>query len=411
MPPRPRKATVGRTPLHNLRVINFGWVWAAPVLGYVLADMGAHVIKIESHKRPDIIRVLAPRRHDLPNESLFAHTTLRSSEGVTLNLTSPRGQEVARDLVKTADVVIENFTPKVMGRYGLDYAALKAVRPDLVMISLSAAGHTGPLANITTYGSIISCLAGLDGVQGYIGADTPSRYGTTIPDPLMGIYGAVPVLAALRHRARTGEGQHIDMSQWEACASLFGGPLMDYVFNKRTSSPKGNRDEMMAPHGVYPSSGTDRWVSIAVKTDSEWQRFCEAVGAPELVGDDRFADVYSRQLHHDALDEIIGRWTSQQTHFEVTALLQALGIAAFPCLSDGEAFDDPHFHARGNWLEVDHHLGAEVIFGLPWNLSKTPGGIRSPAPSMGQHNPEVYSGLLGMDPDDVARLEKDQVLY
>jgi benzylsuccinate CoA-transferase BbsF subunit len=400
-------------PFKNLRVINFGWVWAAPVLAHTLADMGAEVIKIESHKRPDIIRVLPPLLQEKPLESLYAHATLRNNYGVTLDLAAPLGQAIAKDLVKTADVVIENFTPRVMPRYGLGYRDLRKIRPDIVMISMSAAGQDGPLAGITTYGAIISCLAGLDRHQGYIGREKPVRFGITVPDPLMGILGAFVVMAALRHRAKTGRGQYIDLSQWEACTALLGGPIMDYILNRRIQYPRGNRDEMMAPHGAYLCKGIDAWVAIAVKTDEEWQRLAGAMGRPDLAQDERYADVYARQTHHDELDTLISRWTQRHTPMQVTRKLQRLGIAAVPSFSDKDTFEDPHYNARNDWVKVNHsQMGVEeTIYGIPWKFSKTPGSIRKPAPSLGEDNRHVYGQLLGMPLPQVESLEKEKVFY
>ena len=399
-------------PLENLRVINFGWVWAAPVLGHTLGDMGAQVIKIETRKRPDVIRFLPPSIHeDYPLESLYAANTFRDMLVVTLYLTTDQGQELARDMVRSADVVIENFTPGTVKRYGLDYDAVKSLRPDVIMISLSAAGQDGPSAKIATYGNIISCLGGLDVHQGYIGDSRPTTYGTSIPDPMMGILGAFAVLSALRYRARTGKGQYIDLSQWEACATTLGGPIMDYVFNGRIQYPKGNRDDLMAPHGVYRCKGKDNWVTIAVKTEDEWRSLCGAMERPDLADDDRFGDTYSRQTNHDEMDGIITRWTLTLTHRQVTRQLQRAGIAAFPALSAKEVFDDPHFNAREDWVEMDHPLGKEVIYGIPWKLSKTPGGIRRPATMMGQYNRFVYGEILGRSEAEIDAMEADKVLY
>ena len=399
-------------PLQDLRVINFGWVWAAPALGQVFGDMGAQVIKIESHKRPDMVRVIPPLAQDKPLESLYAHCTMRDHIGIALDLAQPRGQELAKELVKSADVVIENFSPRVMRRYGLDYPALKAVRPDVVMVSLSSAGQNGPHSQITTYGGMIASLAGISAHQGYIGDDRPSPFGTAIPDPLMGIFGAFTVLAALRYRARTGRGQYIDVSQWEATAATVGGPLMDYILNGRLQHPRGNRDEMMAPHGVYRCLGEDRWVTIAVKTEGEWRKLCDAMGRPSLAADDRFADPFQRQRHHDDLDEIIEGWTRDQEPFEVMRLLQKAGIAAFPALGSDEVFTNEHYIARGDWVEVEHHLGGnEVIYDVPWKLSKTPGGVQRPAPSVGQHNRQVYGEILGLPLQEIEELEREGLLY
>ena len=403
---------MSQSPLKNLRVINFGWVWAAPVLGHTLGDMGADVIKIETHNRPDIIRILPPwMDEEHPLESFFAANTFRSQRGITLDFRKDRGTAVAIDLVRSADVVIENFSPGVMKRHGLAYEDLRKVRPDVIMISLTAAGQDGPLANILTYGNIISALGGLDALQGYIGAGKPSAYGTSIPDPLMGLQGAFVVLSALRHRAKTGKGQYIDLSQWEGTAALAGGPLMDYVFNKRITYPKGNRDDMMAPHGVYPCKGNDRWVSIAVKTDEDWRSLCEAMDRPDLASDERYGDTFSRQMRHDDIDAIIGDWTSSRTPMQVTRALQKRGVAAFPSMSVKDVMEDPHYKARENWVPQDHPLGKQVIYNLPYKLSKTPGEIQRPATMVGQYNDEVYGELLGLSREEIGRLTQDKVFY
>jgi benzylsuccinate CoA-transferase BbsF subunit len=398
-------------PLKGLRVINFGWVWAAPVLGHTLGDMGAEVIKVETRKRPDLTRMLPKTMHDLPRESLYSHTTFRNQLGVTIDLATPKGAELARDLIRSADVVIENFSPRVMRGYGLTYETIRELRPDVVMISLSAAGQTGPLSEITTFGSIIGSMSGLHAHQGYIGREKPSRYGTSIPDPIMGVLGAFAVLAALRYRAKTGFGQYVDLSQWEACATLLGGPLMDSILNQRIQLPRGNRDEVMAPHGVYPCRGDDLWVTIAVKTEEEWRALCEAMGTPELADDIRFGDPLRRHMNHDAMDDIIGAWTATQVNYDVASALQSRGIAAFPSLNDVEVFEDEHLKARGDWVEVEHRLGNEVIYGVPWKLSKTPGSVRRAAPVMGQDNQQVFGGLLGLPEAEVSALEEAQVLY
>jgi benzylsuccinate CoA-transferase BbsF subunit len=373
--------------------------------------MGAEVIKIETKKRPDVIRLLPPLMKDEPYEALYAHNTLRNNRGVSLDLRDRRGFTLAQDLVRTADVVIENFSPGFMDEIGLGYGDVRRLRPDAVMISLSAAGQTGPLKNIVTYGNIISCLAGLDGYQGYTDSDVPTRYGTTIPDPLMGIYGAFAVLAALRHRAKTGQGQHIDLGQWEACITLAGGPMTDYAMNERIQRWRGNRDDAMAPHGCYRCAGEDNWLTIAVKSNTEWLTLCETMERTDLANDERLGDQYGRQMHHDEIDAAISAWTRDKEHHSAAALLQSKGVAAFPALSIQEAFVDKHFNARNNWVEVEHRLGRETIAGMPWRLTKTPGGVRRAAPSIGQDNHRVYGGILGMRPEQITTLEEAKVLY
>lgn len=400
-----------RYPLKDLRVINFGWVWAAPALGQVLGDMGAEVVKIESRKRPDMVRVIPPLGNDEPLESYYGHCILRDHLGITLDLATPRGHELACDLVRSADVVIENFSPRVMRGYGLDYQGVRALRPDVVMISMSAAGQNGPHSQITTYGSIIACLAGIDTAQGYLDDGKPVAFGTAISDPLVGVLGAFCVLAALKHRGRTGRGQYIDLSQWEAITSMLAGPMLDCALNGRIETPIGNRDETMAPHGVFPSKGNDRWVTIAVRTDREWRTLSRAMGCPALADDPRFADGFRRQRHQDELERLIGAWTRGKDHWEVAKALQAGGIAAFPAFSSQEVFEDPHYAERQTYIEVEQRTGRQTIYGVPWKLSKTPGGVRRAAPSVGQDNQQVYSEMLGLSLDEIAALERDKVLY
>ena len=217
-------------PLSNLRVANFGWVWVAPLMGHILADMGAEVFKVETRNRPDVIRILPPymdeelakERGQQPLESLYAANTFRNYRGITLDISTGEGQRLAKDLIKSCDVVIENFSPKVMGKFGMGYEELRALRPDLIMISASAAGKDGPRSDLVSYGGVVSAMAGIDFNQGYPELGRPQAANTTIMDPLQGIYCAFAVLAAIRHRARTGEGQHIDFAQWEAAATIVG---------------------------------------------------------------------------------------------------------------------------------------------------------------------------------------------
>jgi len=316
---------------------------------------------------------------------------------------------VAVDLVRTADVVVENFSPRVMQKFGLDYRSLRKVRPDVIMVSMSAAGQVGPMAQMTTYGSVISCLAGLDGLQGHQD-ERALPFGTSIADPINGMLGAFAVMACLRHRSRTGKGQHIDLSQWEATATTTGGPFMDYLLNGRLQAPIGNYDESMAPHGVYRCKGEDLWVTIAVKTDEEWRRLCEAIGRHDLATSEKYGDLYGRLLHHDEIDAVLANWAAQRDNYEITALLQKQGIAAFPAMSSKQLFTDPHFWERGDWVEVNHPYGKEIIYGMPWKLSRTPGGVRRPCPILGQDNSYIYAEVLGIPKGELKDLEATKVL-
>ena len=407
-----RAGAVGATPgpLQGLRVLNFGWYWAGPLAGQVLGDMGADLLTIETRKRLATARHAPPwmRDENDPDLSYWGHNIYRSAHNLTLNLAHPGAKELFKRLVAVADVLIENFTPKTLGRLGLGYEVLRQVNPGLVMVSMASAGRTGPLADLPIFGSGLGCLAGIDAIQGYVG-ERPMSPNMAIPDPYNGVVGAFAALAAVWERKTTGRGRHIDISQWEVLTASLSGPLMDYWLNRRLGSPMGNRDPIMAPHGVYPSQGQDRWVSISVETDEQWRALCGAIGEPGLAEDRRFADIHSRLRRQDEIDAIISHWTRPRTNYQVTEMLQRRGIAAFPALSQQELYDDPHYRERQAWVEVDHEYGRETIYGVPWKFSETPGEARPNHP-LGSGNRPVLRGLLGMTDAEITRLEQDDAL-
>ncbi|MFH1484615.1 MAG: CoA transferase, partial [Chloroflexota bacterium] len=279
-------------PLKGYRVTDFGWVWAGTVLGSVFADMGAEVIKVESVRRLDGLRLgkvfeLGDALEVNPN----FHNLNHSKMSITLDLRSPKGPDFAKELIKVSDVVVENFTPRFMPQVGMNYEELRKIKPDLVMISLPPAGTAGPLNDLLAYAPILSAISGLDSMVGYPGERVLGvKHAYT--DPTASLIGAFSVLAALRHRNLTGEGQHIELAQWEATISLIGEAVMDYSMNKRVAGPLGNLHPTMAPHNTYRCDGEDKWVSIAVKTEDEWKAFCKAIGNPAWTKDTKFADKY-----------------------------------------------------------------------------------------------------------------------
>lgn len=391
-------------PLAGVRVVNLGWIWAAPALAGAMADMGADVIKIETGRRVDNTRRSGALYKDVPLLNHSSLTLLRGQRSVTLDLANPESRGVALEIIAASDVVVENYRPGTVARWGLDYEAVRRARPDVIMLSLSAGGQTGPLSKITTFGSTLSCLTGLDSIQGYF-QDEPQAFGTAHIDPLNAYFGLTAALSALRHRERTGQGQYIDLGQWEATTTLFGAPMLDYQWNGRAQGTMGNRDVAMAPHGVYPALGEDAWIAIAVENESQWRAFRKALGNPAWAGESRFADIYRRLRNQDALDERIAGWTRHRDARDTAMALQRAGVPAFPVLSDAEAFDDPHYTARGGWVEVDHPFGKMMLNGIPWKIKGAPGEVRKAAPLLGQHNYEVFRELLGMSAGQTARLE------
>jgi len=323
----------------------------------------------------------------------------------------PKAIPVIKDLIKMSDIVIENFSPKVMKGHGLDYPALKQIKPDIIMISLPATGHYGPLRDAQTYGPSLTGLAGVDGLVGYYGERVLGLQ-QAYADVNSALHGAFTVLAALYYKKRTGKGQFIEMAQLEAVVGIAGEAVMEYVMNGKVLGTLGNRYPTMCPHNNYLCGEDDKWVSIAVKTEDEWRAFCQAIGNPAWTKDEKFADKYSRLRNQAELDTLITGWTSKQSYYEVTELLQKHGVAAAPCLDTEGRFFDPHLQARKTYLEVDHPTtGTDFIANSAWALSDNPTEIRYRSPLLGEHNKQVFKELLHMSDEDIAQLEAEKVIH
>src|SRR5881296_1143024 len=337
-----------RAPLAGVRVADFTWVWAGPFCTLQLAHLGAEVIRVETATRPCVTRLLPPfaEFEPGPNRSGYFNQYNQGKKSITLDLKRPEALEVAKRLCAASDVVVENFAAGVMERMGLGWEVLRQLRSDLVMIALSGYGATGPDADKVSYGPAQVPLSGMSSVTGYRGFP-PMHVGISYGDPTGGLHGAVAVLAALLHRARTGEGQYIDLSQWETSMAVLAEALTAWTMNGAAPERDGNRDPHMAPCGVFRAAGDDRWVAIAVEDDAAWARFAAAVGRPELAADPRYATAAARQRNEDALDEIVTAWTCARSAEEATATLQGAGIGAFTAATNQDLAEDPHLNERG----------------------------------------------------------------
>jgi benzylsuccinate CoA-transferase BbsF subunit len=400
------------SPFQGYRVIDFGWVWAGAVLGHIMADYGAEVIKVESKRRLDGLRL--GRVFELGKEleiNPTFHNLNRNKLSITVNLQKPKAKQLLKNLIAKSDIVIENFTPEVMKKWGLDYDSLIDVKPDVIMISLSAAGSYGPLNHVVTYAPIIAALSGVDSMVGYF-ADRPLGFKHAYADPTASLFGAFALFAALRYRNETGKGQHIDLSQWETTTALAGEAIMDFAMNGRVAGPTGNRHPIMAPHGNYPCKGEDKWVSIAVKTEDEWNGFAKAVGNPEWTKDQRFSDKLKRIKNASDLDEYIAKWTRNYTDYEATEIFQNNGVAAAPLLTTEGIFADPQFNSRHTFVEVNHPVvGGESIYNLPWKMSACPPKKMRHAPLLGEHNKYVFGQILKLSNEDISQLTDEEVIY
>jgi benzylsuccinate CoA-transferase BbsF subunit len=299
-----------------------------------------------------------------------------------------------------------------MSRAGLGYEDLRRVKPDIVMFSMPAAGLYGPLKDVRTYGLSLTSLTGLDSLTGYVGGP-PIAVENAFSDPLNGIFGAFAILTALMHRDRHGEGQHVDYSQAEAVMQLVGPAYMDYVLNGRVAGPKGNRHplDVAAPHGVFPCKGDDRWISIAVFSEDEWNGLRRAMGDPAWARTPEHASIETRRRNVEPLHERIAAWTAEHDDRSLAARLQEHGVAAAPVLNVADLLADPQYRARKTFIEVTHPLGfPETIYGSYVKTSGFDAPVR-PGPWMGQDNERVFKELLGIDSERYDALVAAQVIY
>ena len=400
-------------PLAGYRVLDFGWVLAGAIPGMVLADMGAEVIKVETRQRLDYMRLGRPiigTEMDPEQHPMF-HNVNRSKLSVTLNTNHEEAVGLARRLASHCDVVLENFSPGVMDRLGLGYQDLKAVKEDIIMVSISSHGQTGPLRDLRAYAPSIGAMSGLDSTLGYEG-ERPLGLKHAYADITGALHAVFATVSALYQRRRTGKGQYIDVSMLRATAATMGVGLMEFEATGRALAPMGNYDPTMAPYGNYPCLGEDRWVSIAVGSDDEWRGLVEAMGKPDWSAGEKFASRYQRHRHRRELDEKLSEWTSSRDAWTITELLQSHGVAAMPVMDAEERLNDRHNRERGLYREIEHpSLGMEPIFNLMWNFSRTPPAIRGHAPLLGQHNREILCDMLGLSASELSDLEERQVVY
>ena len=399
---------MARLPLEGIRVLEPGMIWAAPDSTEHLAAMGAEVIKIESLVRSE--------RWTRGTPMGAFNQINRNKLDITLDLRKPQGAELFKRLVKISDVIVENYSPRVMKNFGLDYPVLKEVKPDIIMVSASGFGQWGQWGNYMGYGVLIEAASGLMDLTGYAN-DVPSRpTGTVAYSDLVVSYDiAFAVLTALHYRQRTGKGQWIDLSQYEAFIAHHGEALMDYAMNGNVQKRIGNRDQSMAPHGCYQCKGNDKWVAIAVSSDEEWQALCNALDNPPWTLEERFSDSLSRWQNQEDLDKLIEEWTSPREHYEVMHILQAVGVPAGAVLSAKDLLMDPHMKERGFWQQVTHPGDAEgdvprLYLGPVVRLSKTPGSLLRPAPTLGRDNDLVLRGHLGLADEEIAKLAEEEVI-
>ncbi|MBW2243954.1 MAG: CoA transferase [Deltaproteobacteria bacterium] len=401
----------GALPLEGVKILDFMWALAGPMATRVLSDYGATVIRVESTSRLDVIRTIRPfvGGADGADTSATFHSVNTGKQMLTLDLTHPEARQVILDLVQWADVVCESFAPGTMAKLGFDYETLRMEKPELIMLSTCLMGQTGPISRFAGYGNLAAAVCGFSELTGWRDRAPASPFGA-YTDYIAPRFNASALLAALEHLRRTGEGQHIDLSQAEAALHWLAPAVLARTTNGDTWTREGNRDEELAPHGCYPVDGEDRWIALATRDDAEWEALCEVLGATGLTSDARFSSLAARHGNADALDRALAELTAGRDGAELETALIARGIPAHRVLDSQGLAGDPQLQARGHFVRVEGGSVATVVEASRSRLSRTPARVPSELPSLGAANFDVLSELLGYDDERFAELAVAGVL-
>jgi benzylsuccinate CoA-transferase BbsF subunit len=407
--------------LEGLKVLDFCWVVAGPMTTKYLAEHGATVVRVESSKRPESLRVGAPFRDGISgiNRSAYYANYNGCKYGVTIDMRHARARDLVLRIAAWADLVTENFTPGTMESWGLGYEELRKVNQGIILYSTSMLGRGGPMERQPGFGAVMSSMAGITNLTGWPDRSPVNPYGA-YTDSIAPRFAIASILAALDQRRRTGQGTHLDMSQLEAALHFSAPFLLDYSVNRRDQSRMGNRDPGAAPHGVYPCQGDDRWIAIACFTDEEWEQMRRLMDTGSQGGQDsagsgvrqeKFSSLLGRKSSEDELEQLIGEWTKGWDSQELMEALQRAGVPAGKVESTKDLFEDPQLAHRGHFQYPDHpEIGQYATDRSDFNLSRTPGALDRPSPLMGQHNEYVLKELIGLSEEEYQSLQEDDVL-
>ena len=396
-------------PLDGIRVLEVGTLISGPFAGRLLGDMGAEVIKIEPPGAPDPLRTWG--QAELNGHHFFWTVHARNKKAVTLDLRVPRGRELFLELVEKSDIVVENFRPGTLEKWGLGYDVLRERNRGIILVRVSGYGQTGPDAHKAGYASVAEAASGLRHMNGFPGGPPP-RLALSLGDSLAGMFATQGALAALYRRTVTGDGQVVDAALTEACLAVQESTIPDYDVGGVVRGPSGTRLEGIAPSNIYPTADGS-WVVIAANQDTVFRRLCQAMGQPELATDERFADHVARGRNQDELDKIIGAWAGSREPGDIIATLSQAGVIAGPINTVAEVVEDPQLLARGmiadHW---DERIGRNVKGpGVIPVLTETPGTIRRAGSAHpGQHNDEIIGALLGHTEAELHQLRSEGVL-
>ena len=421
-------------PLTGIRMAMTALMKAGPNVGMLLGDWGAEVITLESthfftpatrgafFARPPQAWVDStkgflfrwPNREigERPwNRVSVTNSHCRNALSASIELERPKGPEMLKRLIKKCDVFLDSQPYGRLAKWGIHFEELMEINPRLIVVAMGPFGTTGPYKEFTLLGGHIDGHTGHTWIKSYRDEDifdTSYIFHTDNASPLTTVFA---IVAALHHREKTGKGQFIDAAQSEAIFSQLAQPFMDYTMNKRIWGPQGNRDQS-AVQGCYQALGGEEdegnWVVLTISNDEEWQGFCRALGNPEWTKDEKFSNSFSRYQNHNELDDLIGKWTAERDKYDIFHLLQKEGVPAAPVINERDAYNDPHYRARGFWEEVTHEdCGTHDYPGIPWKASKTPASIRKPPCRLGEHNEYVYKELIGVTDEEYEELDKE----
>jgi crotonobetainyl-CoA:carnitine CoA-transferase CaiB-like acyl-CoA transferase len=403
------------TPLQGkIRVLDLSMGWAGPLAAQLLAEMGAEVIKVEDTEYIDWWRgslSMGPPELQVHERAPTFNSANRGKLGVTLDLGNPRGIEIVKRLVAICDVLIENYSPGVMARFGVDWEVLGPLKPRLVMLSMPSFGYGGPETDSRGYGNTVEAMAGVTTLNRYHDSEQPYTLSNALGDPVSGITGAFAVLAALHERERTGRGQWIEMAQVEAAIPLLAEPIIDSQLAAAAPRARGNRHPEQAPHGIYRCAGDDEWIAVSAATDEQWRALAAALGREDLARDPRFTQASGRKANEDALDAEITRTLAQTSPDDAVMKLRAAGVCAAPVNSAPAVLGDAQLQERGYFVAIDRAVsGTHLYPGAVTRLSATPLDAASPAPLLGEHNASVFADILGMSAAEISELESAGII-
>ncbi len=383
----------------GLTILAFCWAVVGPLTMKFFADHGAKVIRVETRNRPCTMRSSAPYKDNVPNYNKGGYFNYYNSNilSLSLNMTLPEAREIARRLAVECDVFMENYTPGNMEKWGLGYEELKTLRPDIIMMRQSGYGSWGPYANLPAFGMVLVPIVGLPNFIGWPGKEPLPVGVSAYTDCISPRFATATLIAALDYRKKTGKGQLLDLSQFETAIYFLTPAILEYASSGREPERIGNSSPDAAPHGVYPCKGDDRWCTIAVSDDQEWQDLCREMGRPEYAEDPRFDTLANRKQNEVELNKLLGEWTSQFTAEDVMERLQTAGVPAGVVKNAADVYDDPQLRKRNIYWPMEHsEMGMFTHLGQSFQLSKTPARAYSPSPLLGEHTEYICTRLLGM---------------